>query len=850
MKLSSSYQPSLFETDIYALWERMSAFTPSGNGPTYSVVVPPTNANGNLHLGHALAFAVQDIAVRYHRSVGDRVLFLPGSDHAGFETQVVFERELNRGGKSRLLLSRESLYEQIYAFVSRNKINLESQIRRVGASVDWSENTFSLDPAIIEQAYATFNALWQDNLIYRGERLVNYCTFHDTAFADIEVDYQEEQGHMWQIRYPLVTGEGELVVATTRPETLFGDTAVAVHPDDKRYQKFIGKTVKLPFTNREIPIIADSYVDPVFGTGAVKITPAHDFNDFEVGQRHDLPHVTVIGFDGLLNHEVPKKYRGLGIESAREAILADLKQQDLLVDAVDHQHTVGHCYKCATIIQPLLKEQWFIDIKKLAKPAIEAIQRGDVEIIPTSKKEQLVAYLENIKDWNISRQIVWGIPIPAFQNESDPDDWIFDPRVEQEIIVVNNKRYRRDPDVFDTWFSSSSWPYAALGYPNREELKTFFPLSLMETGFDILMPWVSRMLMMSLYVTGQIPFKLVYLHGLITDEQGRKMSKSKGNGVDPMELIKQYGSDAVRIGIINGQTPGNNQPYMASKMVGGRNFTNKIWNIARYIESLVDNFSDRQSYRPITQADHWILQRYHQTFKAYRRYMDGYRFFEAYEALYGFVWNDFADWYIEISKTNANKPLMAALLEATLVLVHPFAPFLSETIWQTLELSSDSLLSGQALIELKHGNPDKAKQFTEITKLITSIRSTIMATAVNDIILYSDEPLIKHYQTEIKRLAKLKAIEPASEGQGILVTGSNLKALLGFSEQQIKTYLDHLASLMDEQQQQIIRLKGRLANSSYLAKAPESLIIETREQLSTAQDLYQKYDEQKNQFED
>ena len=402
MKLDKSYRPERYETDIYALWEQSGSFSPHGKTP-YAIVVPPPNANGNLHMGHALSFAIEDIAARYHRSIGDKVLLLPGADHAGFETQVVYERELEKQGENRFGRSRERLYKDIYNFVASNRQNFETQIRRLGASVDWNRYTFTLDDKIVRRAYATFKSMWDDGLIYRGERLVNFCTFHGTAFADIEVVFKEERGFLWHISYPLVDGSGYITVATTRPETMLGDTAVAVNPDDDRYKAMIGKTLRLPLTNREIPIIADSYVDPKFGTGAVKITPAHDPNDFEVGQRHDLPSITVIGFDGRLTHETGEEFRNLSVAEGREAVVDALKEQGFLADVEDYTHSVGHCYKCDTVIEPLLKDQWFIDIKPLAKPAIEALEAGKISFMPEAKKHQLIKYLESIKDWNISR---------------------------------------------------------------------------------------------------------------------------------------------------------------------------------------------------------------------------------------------------------------------------------------------------------------------------------------------------------------------------------------------------------------------------------------------------------------
>lgn len=842
MKLAKRYQPSLYEADIYALWEKLEAFKPSGKGSSYSLVVPPPNANGVLHIGHALSFALQDIAARYHRSKGEKVLFVPGSDHAGFETQVVFERQLEKHGKSRFDYSREGLYNEIFEFVATNRQGLENQIRRLGASVDWSHYSFTLDDPIVKQAYATFRSMWNEGLIYRGERLINFCTFHGTAFADIEVDYQDVATFLWHIRYPLVDGSGELLVATTRPETLFGDTAVAVNPNDARYKAMIGKTIKLPLTQREIPIIADEYVDPEFGTGAVKITPAHDPNDYEMAKRHDLPFVTVIGFDGHFTHLVPEKFHNLNVIEGREAVVAELRSSNFLADVVDYTHSVGHCYKCGTIIQPLLKDQWFVDIKPLAAPAIKALNDSKINFLPKTKQQQLISYLSSIRDWNISRQIAWGIPIPAFQNEEDSGDWIYDERVDQEVISVNNKLYRRDPDVFDTWFSSSSWPYATLGYPDAQDFKDFYPLSLMESGFDILMPWVSRMLMLGIYVTGRIPFKTVYLHGLVMDAQGQKMSKSKGNVVDPMGVIDDFGADALRIGVIVGQSAGNNQPYVVSKVIAGRNFCNKLWNIARYIESQIDEQNINPPVEITSEADNWILYRYQLTTDQVTQLMDNYRFAEAYDRIYHFIWDDLADWYIEATKADPNLGILLAILKASLTLVHPFVPFLSETIWQTLELDKASILSGQQIIKLPLGNPSQAAEFETIKNLIVSIRSILKPLAAKNIALYyQDEPLVGKFATVIKQLAQLKAVEITDQGQGIAVLGTNLNCWLDISQELIDGYVSQLTDKISQEQATIKALQARLNNPGYVKQAPAKLVNESREQLIESEHILEGY---------
>ena len=849
MKLPKVYEPSEYESDIYALWEKSGAFQPSGEGEPYSIVIPPPNANGNLHLGHGLTLALEDILIRYHRQKGDNVLFVPGADHAGFETQVVYERQLSLEGKSRFDFSREELYQQIWDFVQLNRENFEGQIRRLGASVDWSHYTFTLDDKIVKRAHQTFKQMWEEGRIYRGERLVNFCTFHGTAFADIEVAFQEDKGHLWHIRYPMVDGSGEVIIATTRPETMLGDTAVAVNPEDERYKDLIGKTVKLPLTEREIPIIADDFVDTEFGTGAVKITPAHDPNDFDACQRHDLPSISVISHEGKLVN-VPEQYRGLTVEEGRDKVVAELESQGFLVKTEEHIHNVGHCYKCGTVIQPLLREQWFIDMKPFVKSAVETLEADKIAFHPASKKTQLITYLNNLRDWNISRQIAWGIPIPAFQNIDDSDDWIYDDRVSEELIQVDGKTYRRDPDVFDTWFSSSSWPYATLDYPDGEEFKQFYPLSVMETGADILYPWVSRMLMVGLYVTDEIPFKDVYLHGMIQDEHGQKMSKSKGNVVNPMEKIDAFGSDAFRMGIISDESAGNNRPYDESKIVGARNFCNKLWNIARFIEGLIGDDFSREEVQPETAADHWILSNLQRSSEKISADVENYRFAEAYATLYHFVWDDLADWYVEASKAEPNKALLAHLLENVLIIAHPFAPFLTETIWQTLAWEENSILATRVLEASLEFDQQAAKDFAQVQASVTEVRFITKALKVSGRTLYyRDSECLETNGATIAQLGRLKAVEAGkSEEQGIALTSTKQDCWLDIDTKTAQDYVKELDEKLAQQQGSIKQLEGRLANKSYVENAPEKIVEQTKQQLTEAKELAANIEEEKHRF--
>jgi valyl-tRNA synthetase len=849
MKLPKVYEPGQYESDIYALWEKSSAFAPQGSGQPYSIVMPPPNANGNLHIGHALTFGLEDIAIRYHRLKGDKTLFVPGADHAGFETQSVFEKELAKQGKSRFDLTREELYGQIWDFVAQNRENFESQLRRLGTSADWSRYTFTLDEKIIKRAYATFKKMWDEGLIYRGERLVNFCTFHGTAFADIEVAYKEEEGKLWHIRYPLTDGSGEVVVATTRPETMLGDTGVAVHPDDSRYGSLVGKTVRLPLTGREVPIIADEFVDTSFGTGVVKLTPAHDLNDYDAAERHALPKVTVITHEGKMSAEVPEAYRGLTVEKARQKVIEDLEAQGFLVKTENLKHNVGHCYKCDTVIEPLLREQWFVDMQPLAKPAIKALGAGEITFYPESKKEQLIGYLENLRDWNISRQIAWGIPIPAFQNVDEPSDWIYDERVDQEIITIEGKTYHRDPDVFDTWFSSSSWPYATLDFPDSDDFNQFYPLSLMETGGEILYPWVSRMVMLGLYVTGKVPFRSVYVHGYVMAEDGAKMSKSLGNVINPLEVIDEYGSDALRMGIVAGRTAAVNRGYDSRRVEEARNFCNKVWNVARYIEDLVGDDYRAEKWEAVSAADHWILQKLQHITEIASTHLDSYRFSEAYDALYHFVWDDFADWYIEASKVQPNLPLLAYCLESILTLLHPFAPFVTETVWQTLAWEKDSILARRSWPKVPAADKKLANHFEEVQAIVAETRFIVNAMQATDVTLYyTDVPFLVNNAGLIKRLARLKDVREVRDGTGIYLTNTPYRAWLDIDRTAAHAYIEELKIKQAAQQAIIKQLEGRLANKSYLKGAPHHIVQQTREQLKEAEQLLEKISQEYERF--
>lgn len=837
MQLAKQYIPNDYEPDIYALWETSNSFAPTGEGKPYSIVMPPPNANGNLHIGHALDMNLKDILIRYHRLKGDDAVFIPGADHAGFETWVVYEKELAKQGKSRFDFSREQLYSQVWNFVQEKRGNMELQLRALGTSASWKHLTFTLDDKVIQTVYDTFKQMWEDDLIYRGERIVNYCTIHQTSFADIEVEHKTEKGTLWKIAYPTLDKIGEIVVATTRPETMLGDVAVAVHPDDERYKKLIGTRILLPIIDREIPIIADEYVDMSYGTGAVKITPAHDLNDFEMAERHGLPVKSIISHDGKLIN-VPPQFLGLDPQEARRRILAALEAMELRRGESSIEHAVGHCYKCGTVIEPIVKEQWFIKMQPLAKPAIEALEKGEITFHPASKRKELIAYLEQLKDWNISRQIPWGIPIPAFVNETDSNDWIFDTRVTEKRIVVNGTTYIREEDTFDTWFSSGQWPYIVTDYLNGGELAKYFPTSLMETGMDIMRAWVSRMIMLSLYRTGKLPFKDVYLHGMVNDEHNQKMSKSKGNVINPMELVSEFGSDATRMGIIAGRAPAQHQAFNRGAVIAARNFCNKLWNIARFVEAQIGDDHVIVPLQPQTPADHWIIRQLNDAANNIAVRLEQYRFSEAAETVYHAIWDDVADWYVESSKTAINRPLLSWVLATSLRITHPFAPFVTETIWQTLNYT-DGILMRDSWPTPERYDEIEAEQFERIKELVSEGRWVITELPGNKKyrLLYGNDSLVKENADTIKHLMRLASIEHTDQPRGLRLAAANREVWLDIDDETLYQHQTELEMRLADARKRLEGLEARINNPSYAEKAPAHLVEETRQHITEQQAL-------------
>lgn len=669
--MDPQYDHSKYESDIYALWEDSGAFTPEvkkGKKP-FTIIMPPPNANDPLHIGHARFVAIEDVLIRYHRMKGEETLWLPGSDHAGIETQYVFEKKLKEQGKSRFDFDRDTLYKMIWDYVEENTGLMEAQLKKLGASCDWTRNKFTLDPEIIKVVYKTFKSLHEDNLVYRGERIVNYCPRCGTAYSQLEVDYVERDDNLYYLDY------GSLIIATTRPETIFADVAIAVNPKDKRYNDLIGKTAKIPLINREVPVIADNHVDETFGTGALKVTPAHDATDFEIGQAHKLPLISVVDEKGRMT-ATPEKYIGMKAEVAREEVVKDLEEKGFLTKTEKIHHTIGTCYRDHGTLEPTVSKQWFIKVEPLAKKALEAIK--DKKVTFASRKYEKIAnhWLKNLKDWNISRQIVWGIRIPAWRCEKCLEWTITDGEAPTECGLCKNTKLTQDTDTFDTWFSSGQWPFATLKTTRKGDFEYFYPTSVMETAYDILPFWVIRMIMLGLYETNDVPFRQVLIHGLVRDKNGVKISKSKGNVIDPIEMAEKYGADALRMGLLWGTLIENDVALSEENINAQRKFSNKIWNASRFVLEHLDDKKEKG------EKDSELKQELKIVTKTVTKHLEKMQLSQAVETLYAWFWNEYANKYIELAKEGkVSKKVMLETLVTDLKLLHPFMPFVTEKIW-------------------------------------------------------------------------------------------------------------------------------------------------------------------------
>ncbi len=736
IELAKAYDPKQFESRIYQAWKNEGAFKPSEAKKAYTIVMPPPNVTGILHMGHALNDSLQDVLIRYRRMCGYSTLWVPGTDHAGIATQNVVERMIAKEGLRRQDLGREKFLERTWAVKQKHHDIICRQIETIGASCDWEHERFTMDEGLSKAVREAFVTLYERGLIYKGKYLVNYCPHCQTALADDEVEYSELNGHMWHIKYPYCDGSGFITVATTRPETMFGDQAVAVHPDDERYKGIVGKMLHLPLTSRDIPIITDAFVDRQFGTGMVKITPAHDPNDYQCGKRHNLEPINVLNADGTLNENVPEKYRGLKPEEARSLVVEDLKALGLLVKVEDITHDVGHCYRCHTVIEPYLSDQWFVRMKGMALRALGALRDGEIHFYPKRFELTYTNWLENINDWCISRQLWWGHRIPVWYCE-DCGKMVVSKSDPTECPECHKNHLRQEDDVLDTWFSSWLWPFSTLGWPEKtKDMEKFFPTSSLVSAYDIIFFWISRMIMASLEFLGKVPFKDVYITGLVRDKQGRKMSKSLGNGIDPLEVVDKFGSDAMKFTLSYMATQGQDIRIDMQSFNLGSRFANKIWNAARFLLQSLDGASvmDLDSIELHT-MDKWIYHKLNQAVKCTRDAIESYRFDEGAKACYDFFWNDFCDWYVEYSKhglysndsaiKSRTVTLLLDVLKEALRLMHPFVSFVTEEIYDKLPGCARYSLIQQPypVYSEKRSYPKEASIVDAMQEVVTGIRA-------------------------------------------------------------------------------------------------------------------------------
>lgn len=854
-EMPSKYQPQAVEAGKYQAWVEKGVFKPSEDpkAPAYSIVIPPPNVTGKLHLGHAWDVTLQDMIIRQKRMQGYDTLWLPGMDHAGIATQAKVEERLREQGISRHDLGREAFLEKVWEWKEEYATTIRQQWAKMGISVDYQRERFTLDDGLNKAVNKVFVDLYNKGLIYRGEYIINWDPAAQTALSDIEVIHKEVEGAFYHINYPVVGTDRVLEIATTRPETMLGDTAVVVHPEDERYQDLIGKTVLLPLVNREIPIIADDYVDMAFGTGAMKVTPAHDPNDFELGNRHDLKRINVMNLDGTMN-ELAGAYQGMDRFQARKQIVQDLQDQGLLVKVQQHLHSVGHSERSGAIVEPLLSTQWFVKMQDLADKAISNQKTEDaVHFYPPRFESTFTTWMENVHDWVISRQLWWGHQIPAWYHKETGEIYV------GETAPENEDLYRRDPDVLDTWFSSALWPFSTMGWPEKTgDMDRYFPTSTLVTGYDIIFFWVSRMIFQSLEFTDRRPFENVLIHGLIRDAQGRKMSKSLGNGIDPMEVIDQYGVDALRWFLANGSAPGQDVRYSEEKLAAAWNFINKIWNASRFVLMNVGDMTleDVTIGQDLSLADKWILSRLQDVTAQVTRLFDKFEFGEAGRALYHFIWNDYCDWYIEMTKDRlqdetkdqtTTKSILIYVLDAFLRLLHPIMPFVTEEIWQQIASGDQSIvLATYPQVEEAYIQPHAERAMEQIMEIIRSVR-----TIRNEMNTPLSKPVDLYLLTQDDAVAALltenKAYIERFCNPDHLVIGSDLDAPTEVVSQtlpqvQILMPLAGLVKIEDELarldqeivklDKEISRLEGKLSNEKFVSKAPEAVVAQERTKLA------------------
>lgn len=900
--MEKTYNPDQIEQSWYQKWENNGEFSPSGKGTPYAIMLPPPNVTGSLHMGHGFNNTIMDTLTRYHRMKGDNTLWQPGTDHAGIATQMVVERQLNAEGKTRHDLGRDKFIDRVWDWKQESGDNITRQLRRLGSSLDWSRDRFTMDEGLSDSVQHVFIQLHKEGLIYRGKRLVNWDPVLHTAVSDLEVLSEEESGHLWHFKYPLTDGSGHLTVATTRPETMLGDSAVAVHPDDERYQHLIGSTITLPLVGREIPIIADDYVDPEFGTGCVKITPAHDFNDAEMGQRHDLEKINILTIDAAINDNAPEKYRGLDRYAARKVIVQDFDHLGLLDSIKDHKLMVPRGDRSGAVIEPLLTDQWYVKADVLAEPAVKAVQEGKIKFVPGNWDKTFYNWMDGIQDWCISRQIWWGHRIPVwYDDEGNIYVGQDEAAVRQENNIAADIPLRQDEDVLDTWFSSALWPFSTLGWPeNTDALKTWYPGSVLVTGFDIIFFWVARMMMMGLHFMDDVPFKEVYIHGLVRDSNGHKMSKSKGNVLDPIDIIdgidleslvkkrttgmmqpglaakiekatrkefpkgiEPHGTDALRFTFASLASTGRDINFDMNRIGGYRNFCNKLWNAARYVlmntedqDTGIDNTDIELSL-----ADRWILSQLQTTEQTVTAAIDNYRLDHAAQSIYEFIWNNYCDWYLELSKPvltsdqasdaakRGTRHTLVRVLEAVLRLAHPIMPFITEEIWQTISplagKTGDSIMSQPYPVSDDSKVDDAAVAEMEwLMAFITGVRSIRsqmnippkkqLPVLLKDTVELDQQRLTAN-QDFLSRLANLESItllegEAPPAATALVGKMEILIPLEGLIDKDAE--IQRLDKEIAKLEKVIKQSSGKLSNDNYVAKAPTAVVQKEREKLA------------------
>ena len=850
-ELPKTYSPGDFEDKIYAEWCEKGYFTPTidHSKPSFTIVIPPPNITGQLHMGHALDNTLQDILIRYKRMAGFCTLWLPGTDHASIATEAKIVEAMRKEGITKEQLGRDGFLERAWAWKEQYGGRIISQLKKMGSSCDWSRERFTMDEGCSEAVKTVFVKLYDKGLIYRGNRIINWCPKCLTSISDAEVEYEDQAGHFWHIRYPFKDGSGYLEVATTRPETLLGDTAVAVNPNDERYKDMVGKMLILPLVGREIPVIADDYVEADFGTGCVKITPAHDPNDFEVGARHNLPVINVMTDDAKITEDYPA-YAGMDRFVARKQIVKDLEEGGFLIKVDNYAHNVGTCYRCGSTIEPRVSLQWFVKMEPLAKPAIDAVRDGDIRFVPERFEKNYFHWMENIRDWCISRQLWWGHRIPAFYCDDCGETVVT--KDASAVCPKCGKAMRQDPDTLDTWFSSALWPFSTLGWPQEtEDLAYFYPTNTLVTGYDIITFWVSRMIFSALAYTDKAPFDTVLIHGLVRDAQGRKMSKSLGNGIDPLEIIDKYGADALRFALATGNSPGNDMRFSDEKIEAARNFANKLWNASRFVRmNLTIDSVKLPAEDALATEDKWILTELHKTIEGVRANLDKYELGIALSTLYDFIWDIFCDWYIELAKTRLSdkesagnevcQNVIAYVLIQTLKMLHPFMPFITEEIYQSLPHDSESIMI--SAYPDAATTPAFAKESEDMARVIDAIRAIRTRRAEMNVapsrkakvyIATKHDACFTAAAGFFARLASASEVIVADAFDAEVVSGDNAVQIITDSAAIFLPMADiidfekekaRLAAEQKKLEDEIARIEKKLSNQGFVQKAPAAVV--------------------------